>query len=105
MHKLAIAAACAALISGCANSPIFADERERRQCLEYGLAEGTPEHASCRIQLSSARMQRSQALGSLGAAILVNQPAQPVRPSPFSSYQIDGRTYYCSTLGTSTTCH
>lgn len=95
----------AVMLGGCQSMPpLLPSTAEKQECESYGLHEGTPQYAECRIMLKQAR---SQAMFGAGMAVLqANQPyvVPAPQPSPFSSYTIDGRTYNCAQLGTSTTC-
>lgn len=97
----------AVLLAGCQSlPPMTHDAAEKAQCESYGLVEGSPQYVECRLRTAEMRQQRSQALMGAGLGILsANQPyATPAQPSPFSSYNIKGRAYHCSTLGTHTSC-
>lgn len=84
-------------------------------CVKYGFVAGSDIHRRCVYELASSRRQSDGAymasmgrMAALGTAIYAtSQPvyAVPAPGSAINTYQINGRTYNCSTLGTYTSCY
>lgn len=84
-------------------------------CAGYGFALGSEMHRRCVYELSDSRRQSDGAymssmgrMAALGTAVYaVSTPpvyAAPPAGSTVQTYQIGGRVYTCSTVGTYTNC-
>jgi hypothetical protein len=86
MKATLIAAVLVVLLAGCADPNMTPEERLARQAYWLNMSQG---------------LQSGFSVMSTGNRYQYSQPA----PAPFHSYTINGRTYYCSTLGNQTTCN
>ncbi len=87
-------------LTGCASNAEIAQD----QCSRAGFTPGTNEYASCYVTVIQHEQRKGAALMGIGLGMMEGGQRQQVQQS-VNTYTINGRTYSCSTLGTSTVCH